>query len=85
MHARQNYELVSRRRADTDLNYRRFFSVNTLAAIRVEDPEWFARSHEEVARWFSEGLVDGLRIDHPDGLRDPGGYLRDLADLTDGA
>ncbi|MEI2715169.1 MAG: malto-oligosyltrehalose trehalohydrolase [Nocardioides sp.] len=85
VHARQNYELVSWRRADTDLNYRRFFSVNTLAAIRVEDPEWFARSHEEVARWFSEGLVDGLRIDHPDGLRDPGGYLRDLADLTDGA
>jgi maltooligosyltrehalose synthase len=66
VHARQNYELVSWRRADTDLNYRRFFSVNTLAAIRVEDPEWFARSHEEVARWFSEGA--GRRpADRPSG------------------
>ena len=85
VHARQHYELVSWRRADSDLNYRRFFSVNTLAAIRVEDPEWFARSHEEIGRWFEEGLVDGLRIDHPDGLRDPGRYLDDLADLTGGA
>ena len=82
VHARQHYELVSWRRADAELNYRRFFSVNTLAAIRVEDPEWFARSHEEVRRWFDEELVDGLRIDHPDGLRDPGRYLDDLADLT---
>ena len=84
VHARQHYELVSWRRADAELNYRRFFSVNTLAAIRVEDPEWFTRSHEEIARWFEEGLVDGLRIDHPDGLRDPGKYLDDLADLTGG-
>ena len=82
VHVRQHYELVSWRRADTDLNYRRFFSVNTLAAIRVEDPEWFARSHEEIARWFEEDLADGLRIDHPDGLRDPGKYLDDLAALT---
>jgi malto-oligosyltrehalose synthase/malto-oligosyltrehalose trehalohydrolase len=85
VHARQHYELVSWRRADAELNYRRFFAVNTLAAIRVEDAEWFSRSHEEVARWFADGLVDGLRIDHPDGLRDPGRYLDDLADLTGGA
>ncbi|HYH33842.1 MAG TPA: malto-oligosyltrehalose synthase [Nocardioides sp.] len=85
VHARQHYELVSWRRGDADLNYRRFFSINTLAAIRVEDPEWFTRSHEEVARWFSDELVDGLRIDHPDGLRDPGKYLDDLAELTGGA
>ena len=85
VHARQHYELVSWRRADSELNYRRFFTVNTLAAIRVEDPEWFARSHEEVARWFDEELVDGLRIDHPDGLRDPVKYLDDLAGLTGGA
>ena len=83
--ARQHYDLISWRRADSDLNYRRFFSVNTLAAIRVEDPEWFTRSHEEIARWFDEDLVDGLRIDHPDGLRDPGKYLDDLAELTDGS
>ena len=65
-----------------DLNYRRFFTVSTLAGVRVEDPEVFAASHVEVARWFREGLVDGLRIDHPDGLRDPQGYLADLAELT---
>ena len=85
VHARQHYELVSWRRADSELNYRRFFSVNTLAGVRVEEPEVFAASHTEVARWFAEGLVDGLRVDHPDGLRDPGGYLEDLARLTGGA
>ena len=85
VHARQHYELVSWRRADTDLNYRRFFAINTLAAIRVEDPEWFARSHAEIRRWFDDSLVDGLRIDHPDGLRDPGRYLEDLTGLTGGA
>ena len=85
VHARQNYELMSWRRADSDLNYRRFFAVNTLVAIRVEDPEWFDRSHAEIRRWFDEGLVDGLRIDHPDGLRDPAAYLDHLAGLTKGS
>lgn len=81
----QHYVLVSWRRADSDLNYRRFFSVNTLAGVRVEDPEVFAATHVEVRRWFDEDLVDGLRIDHPDGLHDPQGYLDDLAALTGGA
>lgn len=81
----QHYELVSWRAADDDLNYRRFFAVNTLAAVRVEDPEVFAQTHVEVKRWFDEGLVDGLRVDHPDGLRDPKRYLDDLAALTGGA
>lgn len=81
----QHYELVSWRAADEDLNYRRFFAVNTLAAVRVEDPEVFAETHVEVKRWFDEGLVDGLRVDHPDGLRDPKRYLDDLAALTGGA
>lgn len=81
----QHYELVSWRAADDDLNYRRFFAVNTLAAVRVEDPEVFAQTHVEVKRWFDEGLVDGLRVDHPDGLRDPKRYLDDLASLTGGA
>jgi malto-oligosyltrehalose synthase/malto-oligosyltrehalose trehalohydrolase len=85
VHARQHYQLMSWRRADRDLNYRRFFAVNSLVAIRVEDREWFIRSHAEIQRWFDEGLVDGLRVDHPDGLRDPGAYLDDLADLTGGA
>ncbi len=81
----QHYELVSWRTADDDLNYRRFFTVNTLAGVRVEDPEVFADTHVEIRRWFEEGLVDGLRVDHPDGLRDPKRYLDDLAALTDGA
>jgi len=81
----QHYELVSWRAADEDLNYRRFFAVNTLAAVRVEDPEVFAETHVEIKRWFDEGLVDGLRVDHPDGLRDPKRYLDDLAALTGGA
>ncbi|NQX10227.1 malto-oligosyltrehalose synthase [Microbacteriaceae bacterium VKM Ac-2855] len=79
VHAKQNYELVNWRRADAELNYRRFFAVNTLAAITVEDPEVFEASHREIVRWFTEGLADGLRVDHPDGLTDPGRYLEDLA------
>ena len=85
VHARQHYELVNWHVADDGLNYRRFFAVNTLAAVRVEDPAVFADSHVEIRRWFDEGLVDGLRVDHPDGLRDPEGYLADLAELTGGA
>jgi malto-oligosyltrehalose synthase/malto-oligosyltrehalose trehalohydrolase len=84
VHARQHYELVGWREADRTLTYRRFFAVNTLVAIRVEEPEWFDRSHAEIGRWFAEGLVDGLRVDHPDGLLDPGRYLDDLAQLTGG-
>jgi (1->4)-alpha-D-glucan 1-alpha-D-glucosylmutase len=85
VHARQHYELVGWRRADADLNYRRFFAVSTLAGLRVEDPDVFAATHAEIGRWFDDGLVDGLRVDHPDGLRDPRGYLDDLAGVTDDA
>jgi (1->4)-alpha-D-glucan 1-alpha-D-glucosylmutase len=85
VHGRQHYELVNWHAADDALNYRRFFAVSSLAAVRVEDPEVFAESHVEIRRWFDEGLVDGLRVDHPDGLRDPAGYLDDLAELTAGA
>lgn len=81
----QHYRLVSWRAADDRLNYRRFFAVNTLAGIRVEERWVFEESHAEIGRWFADGLVDGLRVDHPDGLRDPEGYLRDLAALTAGA
>ena len=83
--AGDGYELVSWRAADDRLNWRRFFAVNTLAGIRVEEPWVFDESHVEIARWFAEGLVDGLRVDHPDGLRHPEAYLRDLATLTGGA
>ena len=84
-HEEQHYALVSWRTADDQLNYRRFFAVNTLAGIRVEDRAVFDESHAEIRRWFDEGLVDGLRVDHPDGLRDPRGYLDDLAAITGGA
>jgi (1->4)-alpha-D-glucan 1-alpha-D-glucosylmutase len=85
VHGRQHYELMDWRRADAELNYRRFFAVTTLAGIRVEDPWVFDQAHAEVKRWFSEGLVDGLRVDHPDGLADPAGYLRWLKEVSGGA
>jgi (1->4)-alpha-D-glucan 1-alpha-D-glucosylmutase len=84
VHARQHYELVDWRRADSDLNYRRFFAINTLAGLCVEDPEIFDATHELVLRLVRDGAVDGLRIDHPDGLGDPKGYLDRLAEASDG-
>ncbi|MDN4642688.1 malto-oligosyltrehalose synthase [Arthrobacter sp. PsM3] len=85
VHDRQHYELIGWRRADDELNYRRFFAVNSLAGIRVELPEVFDEAHSEIVRWFREGLVDGLRIDHPDGLADPEGYLRRLREVSGGS
>jgi len=85
VHARQHYELVHWRRADAELNYRRFFAVNELAGIRVEDGAVFDASHAEIVRWVRDGLVDGLRVDHPDGLAAPGEYLDRLAEATGGA
>ena len=84
VHARQNYELIDWRRGDSELNYRRFFAVTTLAAIRVELPPVFDESHVEILRWIRDGLADGLRIDHPDGVFDPSGYLDLLAAATGG-
>ncbi|WP_205699360.1 malto-oligosyltrehalose synthase [Conexibacter sp. SYSU D00693] len=60
--------------------HRRFFDVDELAGVRQEDPEVFAATHAKVLELVREGVVDGLRIDHPDGLADPEGYLRDLRD-----
>jgi (1->4)-alpha-D-glucan 1-alpha-D-glucosylmutase len=79
VHARQHYRLVGWRGGI--VGYRRFFSITSLAGLRQEDRAVFDASHAEVARWFSEGLVDGVRIDHPDGLADPSGYLAWLRDL----
>jgi (1->4)-alpha-D-glucan 1-alpha-D-glucosylmutase len=81
---RQHYELRFWRDEATELNYRRFFAVTSLAGVRVELPEVFAEAHAEILRWVREGLVDGLRVDHPDGLTDPGGYLDMLASATAG-
>ncbi len=60
--------------------HRRFFDITELAGVRQEDPEVFAATHELVLRLVREGLVDGLRVDHPDGLADPAGYLERLRD-----
>lgn len=82
---RQHYRLAYWRVANEELNYRRFFDVGTLAAIRVENPDVFDATHEVLVGLLRDGLVDGLRIDHPDGLADPGGYLDRLAAATDDA
>jgi (1->4)-alpha-D-glucan 1-alpha-D-glucosylmutase len=75
---RQNYRLAFWRTAGWELDYRRFFDINTLAALRMEDDAVFADTHELVLGWLRQGVIDGLRVDHPDGLRDPEGYLRRL-------
>jgi (1->4)-alpha-D-glucan 1-alpha-D-glucosylmutase len=62
--------------------YRRFFSITSLAGLRQEDRTVFDATHVEVRRWFAEGLVDGIRIDHPDGLSNPTGYLGWLRELV---
>jgi (1->4)-alpha-D-glucan 1-alpha-D-glucosylmutase len=79
VHDRQHYRLVGWRRGI--VGYRRFFSITSLAGLRQEDRAVFDASHAEVARWFTEGLVDGVRIDHPDGLADPWRYLAWLREL----
>src|SRR5208283_5448827 len=83
--AQQHYRLTDARDAATQLNYRRFFDVDELIAIRVEDPDVFAATHQVLLRLLREGLIDGLRVDHPDGLADPRGYLTRLDAETSGA
>lgn len=82
---RQWYRLAYWKVADEELNYRRFFDVDTLAAVRVELPAVFEATHATLLRLQGEGVIDGYRIDHPDGLADPRGYLRDLEAATGGA
>ncbi len=73
IHDRQHYRLIGWRRGIC--GYRRFFSITSLAGLRQEDRAVFDATHAEVTRWITEGLVDGVRIDHPDGLSHPAGYL----------
>jgi (1->4)-alpha-D-glucan 1-alpha-D-glucosylmutase len=73
--SQQPYRLSYWRVAAEEINYRRFFDINELAAVRTEDPAVFDRVHAFVLDLLARGLVDGLRIDHVDGLHDPGGYL----------
>jgi (1->4)-alpha-D-glucan 1-alpha-D-glucosylmutase len=79
---KQNYLLAFRHDGDLKLNYRRFFAVSTLAAIRVEDEKVFNDVHALLRKWIERGWLDGLRVDHPDGLRDPENYLRHLRNLA---
>ncbi|MEC4019210.1 malto-oligosyltrehalose synthase [Streptomyces sp. H27-D2] len=74
----QWYRLGWWRLARTELNYRRFFTISELIGVRVEEPEVFAATHAKLLELLRDGVVEGLRIDHPDGLADPGGYLEQL-------
>ena len=76
--ARQHYQLAWWQTADDDLNWRRFFTITELAGLRIEDKEVFEATHALYFRLYAEGLIDGLRIDHVDGLTDPAGYCRTL-------
>ncbi|HEY1791081.1 MAG TPA: malto-oligosyltrehalose synthase [Verrucomicrobiae bacterium] len=79
---KQHYCLAFWGEGDLKLNYRRFFAVSTLAAVRVEDEAVFKDVHRLLKQWLAEQLLDGLRVDHPDGLRDPKTYLERLRSLA---
>lgn len=80
---RQHYRVASWRTAADDINWRRFFDINELGGLRVERPVVFEETHAKVFELISEGLVDGLRIDHVDGLANPRGYCRRLRRRVD--
>ncbi len=82
---RQNYRLAFWRSARSDLAYRRFFDINDLVGLRMEDDEVFEDTHSLITHWLHEGVIDGLRVDHPDGLRDPEEYFRRLHDAAPNA
>jgi (1->4)-alpha-D-glucan 1-alpha-D-glucosylmutase len=75
---RQNYRLAFWRTAAQDLGYRRFFDINTLVGLRAEDETVFAETHALILDWLRKGVLDGLRVDHPDGLLDPQEYFQRL-------
>jgi (1->4)-alpha-D-glucan 1-alpha-D-glucosylmutase len=81
----QNYRLAYWRTGAEELSYRRFFDIETLAGLRVEDEAVFADTHRLILELVADGTVDGLRIDHVDGLADPQGYLERLRQATGGA
>ena len=83
--AEQHYRLAFWKVAAEELNFRRFFDVDTLLAVRVEDPAVFDATHALLLELFTAGHIDGFRIDHPDGLADPRGYMRRLSMATGGA
>jgi (1->4)-alpha-D-glucan 1-alpha-D-glucosylmutase len=74
----QNYRLAYWETSKQELPYRRFFDVNTLVGLRMESPHVFAETHAVILNWLREGVLDGIRVDHPDGLRDPKQYFQRL-------
>jgi (1->4)-alpha-D-glucan 1-alpha-D-glucosylmutase len=74
----QNYRLAYWRTADQEMGYRRFFDVNTLIGVRVERFNVFMATHARILEWLRTGVIDGVRVDHPDGLRDPQQYFARL-------
>ena len=74
----QNYRLAYWKTADQQLGYRRFFDVNTLIGLRVERQHVFEETHALILDWLDRGVLDGVRVDHPDGLRDPLEYFQRL-------
>ncbi|GIW07713.1 MAG: maltooligosyl trehalose synthase [Dehalococcoidia bacterium] len=79
---RQNYRLAYWRTAGRELGYRRFFDINSLAGLRTESGQVFANTHQLILRWLDRGMLDGVRVDHIDGLRDPAEYLRRLREAA---
>lgn len=82
---RQHYRLAHWKVADEELNYRRFFDIDSLAALRVEERDVFDSTHSLLLQLFNAGFIDGFRVDHPDGLADPAGYFHWLSEATGGA
>ncbi|HEF4759997.1 TPA: malto-oligosyltrehalose synthase [Pseudomonas putida] len=80
---RQSYRLASWRTAADDINWRRFFDINELGGLRVERPAVFEATHAKIFQLVADGLIDGLRIDHIDGLADPRAYCRKLRRRVD--
>lgn len=80
----QGYRLAFWRVASDEINYRRFFDINDLAALRMEAPAVFNATHRFILDLVVQGKVEGLRIDHPDGLYDPGEYFRHLQQSVGG-
>ena len=74
----QHYRLAYWRTADQELGYRRFFDINTLIGVRVERAHVFDATHRRILEWLRHGILDGIRVDHPDGLRDPKQYFERL-------
>lgn len=79
---KQHYRLAFWGEGDARLNYRRFFAISTLAGVRVEDEKVFNDVHQLLSQWLKKNLLDGLRVDHPDGLRGPKKYLDRLRALA---